>query len=80
SAAVETNATPVTTTSNPTNQFAIDTLYTNLPQRTLLVGSAVLNSGVAGDANITLHYTNSGNWYRLPIQIGLGIAMADKIP
>jgi hypothetical protein len=75
-----TNSYSATTLSASGGSYAIDTLYTNLPQRTLLVGSAVLNSAVAGNANITLYYTNNSTGYTLPMQIGAGVAMADFIP
>jgi hypothetical protein len=66
--------------SNPTNQFTTGTLYTNPNQRSLLVGSAVLNGGVSGSANITLFYTNNGVGYALPIQTGAGVATTDIMP
>jgi hypothetical protein len=58
------------------------TLYTNVAQRSMLVGSAVLSSVIAGggNANITLDYTNNGVGYSLPMQKGAGIAVTDFIP
>jgi hypothetical protein len=75
-----TSALPYSTSSNPTNSFTTGTTYTNVNGRTLLTGSAVLASGVSGNANITLFYTNNGTGYQLPMQVGLGIAMSDFIP
>lgn len=62
------------------NSYAIDTLYTNVNQRTFLTGSSILNSGVTGDAAITLFYTNGASNAELQMQTGLGISMANKIP
>ena len=67
-----TNNYTFTTTSNPTNQYVITTLYTNLTgYRALLVGSAYLTNS-AGTANsstatIIAYYTNSGVGFSLPI-------------
>jgi hypothetical protein len=80
SSAVSTNTAAFTTTSNPTNQFVAGTLYTNFPQRSLLVGAVALSSAVGGNATITLNYTNNNIGYTLPMQIGSGVAMTDYIP
>jgi hypothetical protein len=73
-------ATVLATSTNPTNGFVIGTAYTNPNQRTTLVGSAVLNAAVSGNALITLWYTNNGNTYNLQMQDGLGVAQSDIIP
>lgn len=79
-AALQTATNSLTTTSNPTNSFTPGVLYTNVNRFSFLVGTAVLNSGVSGSANITLRYTNNGTGYQLPMQTGLGVATTDQFP
>jgi len=69
-----------TITNNVTNAIVVATTYTNANVRSWLVGSAYLASGVSGSANVTCNYTNNGIGYTLPMQIGLGVSMADYIP
>jgi len=75
-----TNLASYATSSNPTNSHTTGILYTNAPQRSLLVGAAVLNVAGSGAANITLLYTNDGIGYRLPMQAGSGTNRTDMIP
>lgn len=75
-----TNTAQFATSSNPTNSFLLATVYTNFNQRSLLVGSVWLTSGVSGNANITLYYTNNGIGYLLPMQAGLGVAVTELKP
>ena len=80
SVSVSTNIAKLTTASNPNNSYVTGTLYTNAPQRALLVGAVALASGVSGSANITLYYTNVAGGFLLPMQIGAGVAMTDYVP
>lgn len=61
-----TNTAPYMDNSNPTNAFLAATIYTNINQRVLLVGSAVLIPSANDQAGITLYYTNNGVGFVLP--------------
>jgi len=70
---IDTNTAAINTSSNPTNTYTIQTLYTNSGQRCLLVGSVAIPAvSAGGSSGCVLRYTNSGVGYAL--QFGLAHA------
>lgn len=78
---VSTNLAPYfTADSGSTTTYTTNTVYTGKPQRGLLVGSVMLNSGLSGNAGMILFYTNNNVGFALNMQVGSGVAQADFIP
>ena len=70
---VNTNTAAINTSSNPTNSYVVQTLYTNPGQRCILVGSVVIPAtSTAGGSGCNIRYTNNAVGYTL--QIGLAHA------
>lgn len=78
-ASIKTNVAVIATSSAYTGSYAIDTLYTNFPQRAWLVGSLHLVSAVTGSARVQINYTNSGVGFVVPVFMG-SIADTKEFP
>ena len=63
---IDTNTAAINTSSNPTNSYVIQTLYTNVGQRCLLIGSVAIPAlTVANPAGLSIRYTNNAVGYVL---------------
>lgn len=66
-----------TLATSPTNQFVIGTVYTNVNQRSIIIGLAQLTGAATGTANITVFYTNNGTGFQMPMVTG---SIASTVP